>query len=91
VSRIVLRDLRLSSEKQIKKVNLYHLRLTWGVYLIKEEEHNLPLYDYQCPICQHVVEILITKPKDKFWCPYCERQLERVLSKPAKTPDKWRV
>jgi putative FmdB family regulatory protein len=91
VSRIVLRDLRLSSEKQIKKVNLYHLRLTWGVYLIKEEELNLPLYDYQCPICQHVVEILITKPKDKFWCPYCERQLERVLSKPAKTPDKWRV
>ncbi|MDD3764699.1 MAG: zinc ribbon domain-containing protein [Nevskiales bacterium] len=43
----------------------------------------MPLYDYRCPRCQEVFELLVsasTKPR----CPHCGgRKLERLMSAPA--------
>jgi len=44
----------------------------------------MPLYEYECPSCEHVVEILVRSQNEVPHCPDCGREeLTRLVSAPA--------
>lgn len=49
----------------------------------------MPIYEYRCPKCNQVREIISTEPRHPV-CLKCGKLLVRVVSAPARTPDSWR-
>ncbi len=45
----------------------------------------MPIYEYQCPQCQHVFEewLSISEATDKAPCPQCTTQSSRIISNTA--------
>jgi putative FmdB family regulatory protein len=44
----------------------------------------MPLYEYECKSCDHVVEVLVRTQNDAAECPTCgDTKLERLLSVPS--------
>ncbi|MCO8123629.1 zinc ribbon domain-containing protein [Stieleria sp. TO1_6] len=44
----------------------------------------MPLYEFECPGCQHSVELLVRSPEEPAVCPDCGNdQLTRLMSAPS--------
>lgn len=44
----------------------------------------MPLYEYECKSCDHVVEVLVRSPNEQVECPECgNEKIEQILSVPS--------